>query len=200
MPDEVRILAATKGRNVAEIKAAIEAEIRIIGENTVQEALSKFEFLPPNIEKHFIGHLQLNKVKTAVKLFDVVESVDSLELAHEISKESQKLNKRMPILLQINPAGEAGKHGFKPEELLYIAEQMAKLPDIEIWGLMAIMPYQDPETLRPYFRQMKMLFEQLKSTPNVKMNYLSMGMSNDFQIAIEEGANLIRIGTALFGP
>lgn len=199
-PDEIRILAATKGRNIAEIKAAIEVGITLIGENTVQEALSKFEFLPPNIEKHFIGHLQLNKAKTAVKLFDVIESIDSLELAHEISRAAQKLNKRMPILLQINPSGEATKHGLKPEDLFYITQQMAKLPGIEIKGLMAMMPYQEPETLRPYFRQMKSLFEQLKSVPDVEMKHLSMGMSNDFKVAIEEGSNLIRIGTVLFGP
>jgi len=198
-PEEINILAATKGRNVAEIREAIEAGIKLIGENTVQEALAKFEFLPP-VEKHFIGHLQKNKAKIAVRLFDMIESVDSLELAKELSQESLKLGKRMPILIEVNVTEEAGRWGVRPEELFGLIQEILKLEGLQFEGLMAMPPYhEDPEELRPYFRRMKELADELKDFPSIKMKYLSMGISNDFKVAIEEGSNLIRIGTAIFG-
>ncbi len=198
-PYEIRILAATKGRSVAEILAAVAAGIELIGENTVQEALSKFEFLPKSLEKHMIGTLQLNKVKAAVKLFDMIQSVDSLKLAQEIDKAAGKLRKILPVLLEVNPAGEASKRGLSPEEIPALLDQMGSLEFVRVEGLMAMMPYSEhPEELRPHFRLMKQLFDELKRT-NGALQWLSMGMSQDFLIAVEEGANLLRLGTVIFG-
>lgn len=198
--DDIRILAATKGRSVAEILAAIEAGISLIGENTVQEALEKFEFLPKGLEKHMIGTLQLNKVKTALKLFDLIQSVDSLELAYKIDREASKLGRVFPIFIEVNVAGEASKRGIAPEEVQALLDKMSGLKFVRVEGLMAMMPYsEDPEELRPYFRQMKGLYDSLKGRGNIEMRWLSMGMSNDYVVAVEEGANLVRLGTALFG-
>lgn len=200
-PEEINILAATKGRNVAEIRKAIEAGIKLSGENTVQEALAKFEFLPSGIEKHFIGHLQKNKAKIALRLFDMIESVDSLELAEELSHESLKLGKRMPILIEVKVTEGAGRWGVRTEELFSLIPEIVKLEGVQFQGLMAMPPYhENPEELRPYFRRMKELADELKDLPGVKLKYLSMGISNDFKVAIEEGSNLIRIGTKIFGP
>jgi pyridoxal phosphate enzyme (YggS family) len=199
-PDEIRVLAATKGRSVAEILEAIRAGIDLIGENTVQEALSKFEFIPPKVERHMIGTLQLNKVKTVVKLFDMIESVDSLELACEIDRQAQKAGKPFPVLIEVNPAGEVTKRGLAPEGVEELLDRIRSFEYVRVKGLMAMMPYDDPERLRPYFRVMRELFESLKGREGVEMEWLSMGMSHDYEVAVEEGANLVRLGTCLFGP
>lgn len=205
-PDEIRILAATKGRSVAEILEALRAGIDLIGENTVQEALSKFEFLPKELEKHMIGTLQPNKAKTAVRLFDMIESVDSFELAEEISRQAHRLGKSYPVLIEVNPTGEAAKRGMAPKEVKPFVERLSGLKHVRVEGLMAMMPYDEPKKLRPYFRRMKELFDGLSERAkvygweNVKMCWLSMGMSHDFEVAVEEGANLVRLGTCLFGP
>ena len=207
-PDEVRVLAATKGRSVAEILEAIRAGIDLIGENTVQEALAKFEFLPEALEKHMIGTLQLNKVKVAVRLFHGVESVNSLELARAIDREVAKLRRAepYPVLVEVNPAGEATKRGLPPEAVEPLIEQLSRLERVRVEGLMAMVPYDDPERLRPHFRLMRELFDSLgrearrQGWKNVEMRWLSMGTSNDFEVAVEEGANLVRLGTVLFGP
>jgi hypothetical protein len=203
-PQEIRILAATKGRSVAEILEAIRAGIDLIGENTIQEALSKFEFLPQELEKHMIGTLQRGKVKAAVRLFHLIESVNSLELAREIDRGVVKLGreKPYPVLVEVNPAGEETKRGVLLDEVKPLIEQIAHLKHVQVQGLMAMMPYDDPEKLRPYFRLMKELFDSLKGLrlENVEMRWLSMGMSHDYIVAVEEGANLVRLGTALFGP
>lgn len=197
---EVRILAATKTRNVAEIKAALDEGIDLIGENTVQDALDKFEFLPPDVERHFIGHLQLNKAREAVMLFDLIQSVDTLKLARELSQRSKELRKRPPILIEVNTSDDPKRWGIKPEDLLQVVEEASKLDGIKIQGLMAMPPYcQDPEKLRPQFRKVKELADELTDVDRVEMKYLSMGISNDFKVAIEEGSNLIRIGSYIFG-
>jgi hypothetical protein len=201
-PNEIRILAATKGRNVAEILAAIEAGIDLIGENTIQEALAKFEFLPKDLERHMIGTLQRGKVRTAVRLFHMIESVDSFELAEEIDRECARLARKepYPILIEVNPAGEATKRGVPPEGVKPLIRKIAGLKHVHVEGLMAMMPYEDPEKLRPYFRMMRELFESLRGHEGTEMRRLSMGMSHDYVVAVEEGANLVRLGTVLFGP
>jgi pyridoxal phosphate enzyme (YggS family) len=200
-PNEVRLLAATKGRNLTEIQAALQAGIDLIGENTVQEALGKFEFLPQPLEKHFIGTLQRNKVRKAIGLFSMIQSVNSLELARAIDREATQLRVRYPVLMEVNPAGEATKRDVAPKAVEGLLAQMKALEFVRVEGLMAMMPYmQDPKGLRTYFRQMKELLEGLKQQTGLDMKILSMGMSQDFEIAIEEGATLIRLGTALFEP
>jgi len=199
-PNEIRLLAATKGRNVAEILAAVQAGVDLIGENTVQEALAKFEFLPKNLERHFIGMLQSNKVREALRLFDMIQSVTSLELARAIDRAASKLGRRYPVLIEVNPAGEASKRGVAPDAVESLLNQIESLELIRVEGLMAMMPYsEEPQGLRPYFRQMKRLFDGLRQPAERKFTILSMGMSQDFAIAIEEGATLIRLGTVLFG-
>jgi len=201
-PDEIRILAATKGRNVAEILEAVRAGIDLVGENTIQEALAKFEFLPKDLERHMIGTLQRGKVRTAVRLFHMIESVNSLELAEAIERECARLGRKepYPILIEVNPAGEGTKLGLSPEEVEPLIKEISKLEHVRIKGLMAMMPYEDPEKLRPYFRMMRELFESLRGHEGVEMRWLSMGMSHDYVVAVEEGANLVRLGTAIFGP
>jgi hypothetical protein len=151
-----------------------------------------------------IGTLQRGKVKAAVRLFHMIESVNSLELAREIDREVAKLGrgKPYPALVEVNPAGEETKRGVLPDEVEPLIKQIAHLKHVQVQGLMAMMPYDDPEKLRPYFRLMKELFDSLKGLQleNVEMRWLSMGMSHDYVVAVEEGANLVRLGTALFGP
>jgi len=198
---EIRILAASKTRNVAEILAAVRAGIDLIGENTVQEARAKFEFLPLNLEKHFIGTLQPNKARQAVRLFDLVQSVNGLELAQRLDREAAKLGRRYPVLIEVNPAGEISKRGVRLEEAHRLADRLLRLEHLRLEGLMAMMPYaEDPETVRPYFRQMKELFEELRRHTGLDLEILSMGMSGDFEVALEEGATMIRLGSSIFGP
>jgi hypothetical protein len=197
-PEEIRILAATKNRNASEILAAVSAGIDLVGENTVQEALKKFEFLPEGVERHMIGHLQLNKVKPAVKLFDMIQSVDSFELASKINLYALTLKKKMPILIEVNPSGEGSKYGVALEDVLPLVDKIKDLAGVSLQGLMAMLPYEDPQKLRPYFKKMRRLADVLKKE-GIETRWLSMGISNDFRVAIEEGSNLIRIGTKIFG-
>lgn len=200
-PSEIKILAATKTRNIAEIKAALDAGIDLIGENTVQDALDKFEFLPQGIEKHFIGHLQLNKAREAVMLFDLIQSVDTLQLAQELSGRSKELEKETPVLIEVNISDDPDRWGVEPTYLLHFIEKASKLKGIKIKGLMAMPPYsKDPENLRPKFRKVKELSEDLTDMDRVDMEYLSMGISNDFKVAVEAGSNLVRVGSYIFGP
>ena len=200
-PDEIHILAATKGRNVREIMAAVDAGIDLIGENTVQEALGKFEFLPQNLERHMIGTLQLNKVKPAVRLFDCIQSVTSLDLAQEIDRHARELHAPYPVLIEVNPADEASKRGLSIQDARALASEIRGLDGLRLDGLMAMMPYADEfESLRPHFRAMKGLFDALNEQLNLGMKTLSMGMSHDYRPAVEEGATLVRLGTSLFGP
>lgn len=200
-PDEVRILAATKSRNVREIMAAVDAGIELIGENTVQEALGKFEFLPGELSKHFIGTLQPNKVKAAVRLFDAIQSVTSWELAQAIDQQARGLDVRYPVLIEVNPTGEASKRGLSIDGASDLAAETQSLDRLRLDGLMAMMPYaEDLESLRPYFREMKALFDTLNDERDVPMTTLSMGMTHDYTVAVEEGSTMVRLGTSLFGP
>ncbi len=203
IPNGVMVVAATKTRSVEEIKEAISAGIHAIGENYVQEAKTKYPYIEEKIAWHLIGHLQKNKVKDAVKLFDMIETVDSFKIAQEINKRCSMVRKVMPILIQVNIGRETSKSGILPEELADLVENISHLQWIRIKGLMTIEPYvENPEGSRIYFKEMRMLFEKIDNLhlPNVEMRYLSMGMSHNYHIAIQEKANIVRIGTAIFGP
>lgn len=198
---DVILLAATKTVDFETINYALLKGIDYIGENKVQELLSKEDKINP-CRRHFIGHLQTNKVKDIINRVEMIHSVDSLKLAKEISKQAVKNCKTMEILLEINIGGEDSKWGFDAENIIGNIKEIATLPNIKIKGLMAIPPIcEESEENRKYFNKMKKLFVDIRdeNIDNVDMDILSMGMSDDFDIAVEEGANLIRLGTALFG-
>ena len=202
LPKNVDLVAAAKTRTSEEILEAIKAGVKIIGENYVQEAQKAFEVIGRKVRWHFIGHLQKNKVKRAVKIFDMIETVDSYPLAHEINERCKQIDKIMPILIEINSGREKQKFGIFPEEALDLVKEVSSLPQIKIMGLMTMGPrFGNPEDSRPYFIETRKIFEKIKALnlPNVEMKYLSMGMTNSYQIAIEEKANMVRIGTLIFG-
>ncbi|MCD6521715.1 YggS family pyridoxal phosphate-dependent enzyme [Candidatus Calescamantes bacterium] len=200
---EVQILAATKTVEPERIKEAIEAGITLIGENRVQEAKAKIEVLgKERVKWHMIGHLQRNKVKQAIKLFDMIESVDSLPLVEELEKRLSKAGKEMEILVEVNIGKEDTKFGVMPEEVKDFIYKLKAYPHLKCVGLMCIPPwFEDPEKVRPYFVQMRRIKEEIEKEgfPHVEMKILSMGMSDDYVIAVEEGANLVRLGRAIFG-
>lgn len=199
--DDIILLAATKTVDVQVINHAISRGIKYIGENRVQEFLSKYESYSPS-HKHFIGHLQTNKVKDIIDKVELIHSVDSYRLAQEISKQAKKHNKTMNVLLEINIGNEDSKSGFNYNDALEAVQKIASLEAICIKGLMAIPPIcENPEQNREYFAKMKKLFVDigLKKIDNSSMEILSMGMSDDYEVAIQEGANMVRLGTALFG-
>jgi pyridoxal phosphate enzyme (YggS family) len=202
IPYGVAIVAATKQRTIKEIEEAVKAGIEIVGENYVQEAVSKYKRIE-GLEWHIIGHLQRNKVKDAIKICDCIQSVDSVRLAKEIDQQCAKISKIMPVFIEVNIGGEESKSGTKPDEVIDLIRQIAELPNLRIKGMMTMEPYfENPEDARPYLRLMKQLFDEVKSCdiPNTDIKTLSMGMSNSYQVAIEEGSNMVRIGTKLFGP
>lgn len=202
LPKGIELVAAAKGRTSAEIQEAVSAGIKIIGENYIQEAQNAFDAIGNTVKWHFIGHLQRNKVKKAVKVFDMIETVDSFKIAHEIDRQCGLIHKTMYILIEINSGREAQKFGVMPEEALKLIKELSKLKNINIMGLMTMGPMmEDAQEARPYFKETKSIFENLRkhNIENVKMQYLSMGMSNSYKVAIEEGANMVRIGTAIFG-
>jgi PLP dependent protein len=200
-PNSLTLLAVAKTQSPEIVTAAAELGLLLFGENKVQEAKAKIPLCPGKLRWHFIGHLQSNKVRDAVELFEMIQSVDSLRLAHEINKRAADIPKMMPVLLEVNLAGEANKFGYKPEQLLAELKEINSLARIEIHGLMTVPPWSpDAENSRPHFRrlcELKQKCEQILGTP---LPHLSMGMSGDFEVAIEEGATMVRIGTALFGP
>ncbi len=199
--EDITLLAATKTVDAETINYAISRGIDYIGENKVQELLSKNDFVNP-AHRHFIGHLQTNKVKYIIDKVELIESVDSVKLAKEISRQAEKTGKTMDILLEVNIGGEESKWGFTPEELPAALEEISAFPNLKVRGLMAIPPVcDDPQENRKYFRRMYKLFIDIrgKKIDNSSMDILSMGMSDDFDVAIEEGATLVRLGTALFG-
>jgi pyridoxal phosphate enzyme (YggS family) len=203
LPDGVKLVAAAKTRAPEEILRAADAGVRIIGENYVQEAQRAYEIVGHRVKWHFIGHLQRNKVKKAVQVFDMIETLDSLDLAEEIDKHSANEGKIMPVLIEINSGREPQKFGITPEKATIFIQQAAGFKNIKIKGLMTMGPaFGDPENARPIFIETKNLFDRIKSLeiPGVEMQYLSMGMTNSYLVAIEEGANIIRIGTKIFGP
>ena len=203
LPKDVEVEAAVKTRTTDEILAAIEAGIRIVGENYIQDAERAFNVIGRGVKWHFIGHLQRNKVKKALELFDIIETIDSFSIAEEISRVSSKIGKIIPILIEVNSGREPQKFGVPPEDVEELVVKISALSSVKIEGLMTMGPYEeDIETLRPYFRETKNLFVQIKKLciPSVNMKYLSMGMSDSYKIAIEEGANIVRVGTIIFGP
>jgi pyridoxal phosphate enzyme (YggS family) len=200
-PNSVTLLAVTKGQPPEIVRAAADLGLTLFGENKVQEAKAKIPLCSGRLRWHFIGHLQSNKCRDAVELFGMIQSVDSLLLAQEISKRAEPAAKTMPILLEVNVAGEASKFGCQPERLLAVLKEINALPRIEIHGLMTVPPWSaEPEKVRPHFRRLRELKLECEQILGAPLPHLSMGMSGDFDVAIEEGATMIRIGTALFGP
>lgn len=202
LPKGVELVAAAKTRTPDEVLEAVEAGVKIVGENYVQEAVRVAEVVKGKAQLHFIGHLQKNKVNKAVVLFDMIETVDSLDLAQEIEKHCQKIGKVMPILIEINSGRERQKFGVLPEDVEEVIRRISPLENVRIMGLMTMGPrFGNPEESRPYFIQTRRLYDQVKSlnVPGVEMKYLSMGMTNSYRVAIEEGANIVRVGTRIFG-
>lgn len=202
LPHGVMLVAAAKTRNVDELKEAILAGVIAFGENYIQEAEQAYSELGDAVRWHCIGHLQRNKVKKAVQIFDMIETVDSLALAKEIDKRCKAEGKIMDVLLEVNSACEGQKNGVMPHDIKALIHEICLLGNVKIKGLMTMGPWlDDPEKIRPYFRLTKELFDEIKNShiDNVEMEYLSMGMSDSYKIAIEEGANIVRVGTALFG-
>ena len=202
LPNGIQLVAAAKTRQPEEILEAVKSGVKIIGENYVQEAERMYEVVGNKVSWHFIGNLQKNKVKKAVRIFDMVETVDSVEIAREINKRCAQINKVMPVLIEINSGREEQKSGVLPEDAEQLVEEIACLQNIKIMGLMTMGPrFGNPEDSRPYFVETKKIFDKVKglNLPNVEMRYLSMGMTNSYEIALEEGANIVRIGTKIFG-
>lgn len=202
IPSDVTVVAAAKGRTLPEVEAVIQAGITHIGHNYVQEAQLMVPALVGKVTWHMIGHLQRNKAKKAVKLFDVLETVDSLRLAHAVDRRCAAIGKVISVLVEVNSGEESNKTGVLPEEVDEFIAAISELENIRIQGLMTMGPhFGDPEDARPYFRVTRQVFERLSeaSLHNMEMCYLSMGMSNNYLVAIEEGANIIRVGTKIFG-
>ncbi len=202
LPPGVRLLAATKSRSVDEILEAINAGVDLIGENYVQEALEKYEKIGKKVEWHFIGHLQKNKVKKALQIFDVIETVDNVELAKEIDKRAKNMDKIAFVMIEINSAKEPQKAGVMPEDAIDLADEIYSFEHLQLIGVMTMGPVVDkPEDIRPYFHKTKEIFDELRYIyGDEQIRYLSMGMTQTWKIAVEEGANIVRIGTGIFGP
>lgn len=197
----VTLLAVSKTQPPEIIGDAVKAGQLLFGENKVQEAKAKILACPGRARWHFIGHLQSNKTRDAVELFEMIQSVDSLGLAREISRRCEQASKQMPVLLEVNVAGESSKFGYPPDRLLAEFKELCSLPRISVQGLMTIPPFAaDAEKSRPHFRRLREVKRQCEEILGAPLPCLSMGMSGDFEIAIEEGATFVRVGTALFGP
>ena len=203
-PMSVRLVAASKTVDAARIRAAIAAGVTILGENYLQETRQKLGQLGrADVEWHLIGPLQRNKVRYVFDLFDMMQSLDRLELAEEINRRAERLGRRPPVLLEVNVGGEASKSGWTPASLLNDVRRLAVLPHIQVRGLMTIPPpTPQPDAARPFFRQLRQLRDRLAQEGYDGMSFdeLSMGMTADYEVAIEEGATLVRVGTAIFGP
>ena len=201
-PKEVTLIAVSKTKPVELLREAYQAGARCFGENKVQEIMDKYPQLPSDIQWHMIGHLQRNKVKYIVDKVDLIHSVDSMRLAEEISKEAEKKQTDVKVLIEVNVAQEESKFGVSVDETEELVREIAKLPRIHVLGLMTIAPnVSDPEENRPVFRTLKKLAVdiKMKNIDNVRMDVLSMGMTGDYQVAIEEGATMVRVGTGIFG-
>lgn len=202
LPSGVRLVAAAKARSPEEVLEAVEAGVEIIGENYVQEAEQAYRVVGDRVQWHFIGHLQRNKVKKAVRIFDVIETVDSAVVVAEIDRRCRELDKVMPVLIEVNSGRERQKSGVYPEAVEGLVRDISALECISVKGLMTMGPrVGDPEDARPCFIETRKVFERLAELglPGVTMEYLSMGMTNSYRIAIEEGANIVRIGSRIFG-
>lgn len=199
-PSSVTLMAVTKTHPPETVQAAADLGLTFFGENKVQEAKAKIPLCSGKLRWHFIGHLQSNKARDAVELFEMIQCVDSLALAQEINKRCEQAGKRMPILLEVNLAGEASKFGYAPERLLAEFNDLNALPRLEVHGLMTVPPWKPAaEAVRPFFREARELKQRCEEILGAPLPQLSMGMSGDFEVAIEEGATIVRIGTALFG-
>ena len=200
-PEEVVLVAATKGRTPEEIEEAIRVGVEVVGENRVQEAEAKFPLIRLPFRKHMIGHLQRNKVKKALKLFEVIQSVDSLRLGEEISKRALQTGRTVEVLVEVNTSGEETKFGVSPEGTLDLVGGLLELEGVSVRGLMTIGPLTEDEgKVRKAFSLLRELREEAERELGVQLPVLSMGMSGDFEVAIEEGSTMVRIGTAIFGP
>jgi pyridoxal phosphate enzyme (YggS family) len=200
-PDSVTLVAVTKGQPPEVVCAGAAAGLTLFGENKVQEAKAKIPLCPGRLRWHMVGHLQTNKCRDAVSLFEMVQSVDSLHLAEELNKRADQAARTIPVLLEVNAVGEASKFGCRPDQLLADLDSINALPRLEIQGLMTVPPWTpDPEAVRPVFRQLRELKQRCEQVLGAPLPHLSMGMTGDFEVAIEEGATMVRIGTALFGP
>ena len=202
-PEEIKLLAAAKAQSVESIQAASAAGVTLLGENYVQEAEEKRKTIRGSVEWHMIGHLQRNKVKAAVALFDLIESLDSVALARELDKEGSKQGKKVRAFVEVKLSDEESKSGILVDEVEGLLRAAADLSHLSIEGLMTVPPFRDnPEEVRRYFRLLRELQTTLcgRAIPNVHLKELSMGMTHDYPVAIEEGATIVRIGTALFGP
>jgi PLP dependent protein len=203
IPGDVDVVAVGKGHTALEIREVISAGIRIIGENYLQEAQTVITEIGSAAGWHFTGHVQKNKVKHIVPLFDLIQTVDSLALGELINEQADRHGKTMPVLIEVNSGEEPQKSGVMPGEVRELVERLGRLPHIRVQGLMTMGPFlDDPEGLRPYFKTTRTLFDELVKAdiPQVEMKHLSMGMSDSYLIAIEEGATMVRIGTRIFGP
>jgi pyridoxal phosphate enzyme (YggS family) len=199
-PGSVALLAVSKSHPPETIRAAVDCGQLLFGENKIQEAKAKIPLCPGRARWQFIGHLQSNKVRDAVELFEMIQGVDSLNIAREISRRAEQASKTIPVLLEVNVAGEASKFGYPPAALLAELAELNALPRLEIHGLMAIPPFTPvAEKARPYFRRLRELKSECEKILGAPLPQLSMGMSGDFEVAIEEGATMVRVGTALFG-
>ena len=202
LPDGVQLVAAAKTRQPEEVLEAVESGVKIVGENYVQEAERVHQVVGNRARWHFIGYLQKNKAKKAVRLFDMIETVDSVEIAREIDKRCAQIDKVMPVLIEVNSGREKQKSGVLPESVEQLAREISVFQNIRLMGLMTMGPrFGNPEDSRPYFVETKKLFEKIKklNLPNIEMKYLSMGMTNSYKVAVEEGANIVRIGSKIFG-
>ena len=198
-PKDIRLVAVSKKVETDRVREAIEAGVTILGENYVQEAQKKIEEIGKSVSWHFIGHLQSNKAKVAVRLFDAIHSMDSVALAEELNRRAQQANQKIPVMIEVNLSGETTKFGTEEEKVTTLAQGVLKLDHLSLDGLMTMPPYfDDPEMSRPYFVQLRELKERL-AKGGIPLKDLSMGMSNDFEIAIQEGATYVRVGTAIFG-
>jgi pyridoxal phosphate enzyme (YggS family) len=200
-PASVTLLAVSKTHPPETIRSAADCGQLLFGENKVQEAKAKIPLCPGRLRWHFIGHLQSNKCRDAVELFVMIQSVDSLALAQEINRRAEAAARTLPVLLEVNVAGEASKFGYAPEKLLAELKELNALPRLEIQGLMTVPPWAaEPEKVRPHFRRLRELKAECEQILGAPLTHLSMGMSGNYETAIEEGATMVRIGTALFGP
>ncbi len=202
LPAGVQLVAAAKTRQPQEILEAIRAGVKIVGENYVQEAERAYEIVGDRAKWHFIGHLQKNKVKTAARLFDMIETIDSLEIAKEIDKRCAQLGKIMPVLIEVNSGREKQKAGVFPETVEQLVREISALQNIRVTGLMTMGPLLgNPEDSRPFFVATRKILDRIKELglPNIDMKYLSMGTTNSYKIAVEEGANMVRLGSKIFG-
>jgi len=199
-PSAIELVAVSKYQPAPQIRAMMEEGLTLFGESRVQEASAKIPLLPAKLHWHFIGHLQSNKIRKALPLFELFHSVDSLDVALAMDRIAEEMGRFPRVLLEVNVSGEASKHGFSPTSLKASLDQLLKLPRLQVKGFMTMAPLtKDPETTRPYFAQLRELRDEAANDFEIPLSSLSMGMSHDFEVAIEEGATLVRIGSALFG-